>query len=121
MALRFLIDENLRGRLWSAIQRHNARGEYVIDAVRVGDVDALPLGISDSDILLWAEQEDRILITSDRSTMEVHLQSHMATGHHSPGVLSVPQATSLRELVEFLTLAAYASDPSEWRDRIDYL
>ena len=120
MALRFLVDENLRGRLWSAIERHNARGEYVIDAVRVGDVDDLPLGVQDPDILLWAEQEDRILVTSDRSTMATHLQSHHEAGHHSPGVFSVPQMCSLREVVEFLALAAYASDPPEWRDRIEY-
>lgn len=120
MALRFLIDENLRGRLWSAVQRHNARGSYVIDAVRVGDVDALPLGVQDSDILLWAEHEDRVLITADRSTMAAHLRSHLEAGHHSPGVFSVPQTRSLREVVEFLALAAYASDPLEWRDRIEY-
>ena len=120
MALRFLIDENLRGRLWSAIQRHNARGQHEVDAVRVGDGDALPLGAPDPDILVWAEQQDRILVTSDRSTMEAHLRSHLAAGHHSPGVFSLPQMGSVREVVEFLALSAYASDPLEWRDRIEY-
>ena len=32
MALAYLLDEHLRGPLWWAIQRHNARGSDLIDA-----------------------------------------------------------------------------------------
>ena len=38
MAIRFLIDENLLGRLSRAVARHNARGVNLIDAVQVGDI-----------------------------------------------------------------------------------
>lgn len=37
MPLRYLLDENLRGPWWNAIQRHNSFGTNTIDAVRVGD------------------------------------------------------------------------------------
>jgi hypothetical protein len=42
MTLRFLIDENLLGRLWRAVARHNAGGANLIDAVQVGDIPDLP-------------------------------------------------------------------------------
>lgn len=68
MPLRYLLDENQRGVLWHVIQRHNARGIEPIDALRVGDVPDLPLGSDDAAILNWAEREQRILVTFDKST-----------------------------------------------------
>jgi hypothetical protein len=47
MALRYVLDENLRGRLWSAFQRHNAAGVDRVDVTRVGDPLDLPLGTAD--------------------------------------------------------------------------
>jgi hypothetical protein len=84
--LRFLLDEHLRGVLWLAILRHNAQGGLPIDATRVGDPPDLPLGSSDPDILLWAQREDRILITQDVHTMPGFLAGHLQSGQHSPGV-----------------------------------
>ncbi len=69
MALGFLLDEHLRGPLWRAIQQHNASGVDVIDALRVGDAPAPPLGTTDPDNLLWAEAHGRIPITEDRRTI----------------------------------------------------
>jgi len=66
MPLRYLLDENQRGVLWHVIQRHNARGIDPIDAQRVGDPADLPLGSEDPAILLWAEREQRILVTFGR-------------------------------------------------------
>lgn len=86
MAIRFLLDEHLRGVLWNAIERHNRLGGLPIDAVRVGDPADLPLGSDDAVILAWAEKENRILVTLDRHTMSGNLAQHLATGRHSPGV-----------------------------------
>lgn len=63
MSLRFLLDENQRGLLWRAIQRHNRSGGFVLDVERVGDPDDLPLGATDAEVLAWAERERRILLT----------------------------------------------------------
>jgi hypothetical protein len=49
MALRFLIDENLLGRLWRAVARHNAGSANLIDAVQVGDIPDLPRASDDLD------------------------------------------------------------------------
>jgi hypothetical protein len=119
--LRFVFDEHLRGPLWRAIQRHNARGDDPIDAVRVGDLADLPLGTSDPTLLVWAEREGRILVTSDKTTMPQHLQMHLAAGRRSPGVFLLRPDWSLRAIVSFLVLAAYASEPEEWQDRLEYV
>ena len=51
MSLAFLLDEHLRGPLWTAIQRHNLSSELRLDVVRVGDAADLGLGTLDGDLL----------------------------------------------------------------------
>jgi hypothetical protein len=121
MPVRYLLDENQRGVLWHVIQRHNARGIDPIDAVRVGDAPDLPLGSQDPAILRWAEREQRILITFDKSSMGRHLSEHLAAAHHCPGIFMVATESKPIEVLEFLILAVYASEPAEWQDWIKYL
>lgn len=121
MPLRFLLDENQRGVLWHVIQQHNARGIDPIDAVRVGDITNLPLGSNDLAILRWAEREERILVTFDRSSMSGHLGEHLAAGNHSPGVFMVSCDSKPVDVVAFMVLAAHASESSEWRDWIKFV
>jgi hypothetical protein len=121
VTLRYLLDENQRGLLWQVIQRHNTRQLDPLDALCVGDLPELPLGAEDPDILMWAEAHERILVTFDKSTMPGHLSDHLAGGHHCPGIFMVRRTMRPLAALEFLVLAAYASEPAEWRDRIKYL
>ena len=121
MPVRFLLDEHLRGPLWKAIQRHNHPSEYSIDAARVGDPPDLPLGSADPEILLWAERENRIIITLDANTIPNHLAVHLKAGRHSPGVFIIRQETSLARVISFLEAVAHASEAHEWRDSLNYI
>jgi hypothetical protein len=121
MPLSYLFDEHLRGPLWRAVQSHNLRSDEVLDVVRVGDLPDLPLGEQDEAILRWAEREGRIVVTYDRSTIPKHLENHLSDGHHSPGVFLLPRDASIARIVSFLILTAYASDPEDWQDRIEYV
>jgi hypothetical protein len=60
-------------------------------------------------------------VSEDKSTLPVHLASHLAAGHHSPGVFLIRPGHSVRSIVEFLALATQASDASEWRDAVTYI
>lgn len=120
MPIRFLLDEHLRGPLWRAIQRHNARGEDPLDVVRVGDSPDLPLSADDPTVLAWAEREHRILVTCDKNTIPTHLEAHLDGGHHSSGVFMLRPMWSVRTVVEFLVLVAHASEDHEWQDRVVY-
>lgn len=121
MALCFVLDEHLRGPLWRAIQWHNSSGIYPLDVVRVGDPADLPLGTNDPALLLWAEREQRILVTHDSDTMPAHLTDHLAAGRHSPGVFMIRPHSTLPQILSFLRDAAYACEPAEWQDRIQFI
>lgn len=119
MALRFLLDENLRGPLWSALVRHNAlqRG-MPIDVLRVGDVNGLPLSTPDETILHWCQQEQRILISVDYDTMLNHLAKHIAAGNDSPGVLLLRPGRSLEEIVRWIEMIAHAGQADDYLNRV---
>src|SRR5271170_2706315 len=111
MALRFLLDEHLRGPLWYGIQHHNAAGANVLDVLRVGDPPAPALGTSDPDLLLWAEMQGRILISQDYRTMPGHLADHLLTGRHSPGLFLLRRVWTISQIIRALILHDQAADP----------
>ncbi len=53
--------------------------------------------------------------------MPRHLQNHLQSGHHVPGIFSIQPGATMAEVIEFLVLAAHASDAAEWRDHIRYI
>jgi len=87
----------------------------------VGDPTDLPLGTPDEQVLAWADREDRILVSFDRRTLPVHLAERLETELHSPGIFLLPRNSNASKVVQFLVLAAYASEPEEWMDRIEYV
>jgi len=119
--LRFVLDEHLRGPLWSAILRHNALGDLPIDAARVGDPPGLPLGCDDPTVLLWAESEVRILLTEDVHTIPGHLAQHLQAGHHSPGVFIISGGFSIKQFVAYLELVAHAGEAGDYENTITYM
>ena len=121
MPLRYLLDEHFRGRLWRAIQQHNAGGTYPIDVFRVGDPPDLPLGSLDSDNLLWAERNGCMVVSFDKGTMPGHLTRHLQAGHHSPGVYLVRSHATIPQVVDYLVLSAYTSDPALLRDHCEFI
>ena len=121
MPLKFVFDENLRGPLWRAAQRHNAHGVDPLDVVRVGDPPDLPLSTDDRTLLAWAERAGRILVTTDKHTMPRHLSDHLAAGGRSPGVLMLRPERGLHRVLTFLVLVAHAGALEEWQDRIEYV
>jgi hypothetical protein len=121
MSLRYVFDEHLRGDLWEAVEFHNDHSPDLIDVVRVGDPPDLPLASKDSDILLWAEIERRILVSRDKRTMIADLTSHLKTGHNSPGLFIIRRGSNLADVLGFLIYAAHAGDDDQWRDLVVYI
>ena len=56
----------------------------------IGDPGAPRYGTLDPDILLWCEANGFLFVTRNRQSMPVHLQEHLAAGHHIPGIFVVP-------------------------------
>ena len=61
-----------------------------------------------------------IVVSHDRQTMKRHFEDHLPAGRHSPGLILLPNVFSIMEVLEYLILAAHASEPTEWHDRIVY-
>lgn len=53
--------------------------------------------------------------------MSVHLNEHLAQGHHIPGIFQLNPNLSVGETLEELVLGALASLDNEYSDRISYL
>lgn len=121
MSLIFVLDENLRGPLSKVIERRSLRGGTKLDVVHVGDLPELPLGISDWNILSWASENNRILVTEDRATMKNYFEQFRQQGHDSPGVFILKPASSITEVVDFLILAEQASESVEWENACHYI
>jgi hypothetical protein len=120
--LGFLFDENISKVFHRASIRHTRSGVGLsLDVVTVGTADAPPRGTPDEGLLAWAAQESRILVTFDYSTMQSHLDSHLASVGSSPGVLAVRPNSKVRDVLESLELIAYVSDPGEFADRISWI
>lgn len=121
MPFAFVLDENLRGPLWQAVRRREMRGDDWLDVTCVVEVAELPLGSDDLAVIRWAERTGRLLVTLDRGTMAKHLQTHLASGSHSPGVLLVRPRASVRSLLEMLELIAQAGDEIEFSDTVTFI
>jgi hypothetical protein len=119
---RFVLDEHMRGKLVDSIRQRNADGTGThLDVVVVGEPPDLPRGTLDSDILLWAEREGRLLVTFDKRSMPGHITDHLAGGHHSPGILCVRRYLSIAGIIAELEIVEVAGRPDDFADTITYL
>lgn len=74
-------------------------------------------GRSDDEVLAFAAQESRILVTHDRRTMPRHFADFTAR-RNSPGVFILSQKTDLAMAIEELILIWRATDAEEWANTI---
>jgi hypothetical protein len=121
MAIAFVLDENIRGQIWSAICQHNARGVNPIDVTRVGDPPDLPLGTPDPDLLMWAARAARVVVTKDVRTLPALLVTYLQQGHDSPGLMVLRGGFSIPDLVGALVLAAHGYEPWELQDQVTFV
>ena len=115
MRPRFQADNDLR----SAIRTGLLRREPAIDfkCAKNAGLDGVP----DPDVLLRADEDGRILVSHDASTMPAQFRSFLASGRHSSGLIIVPQQVSTGASIESLLLVWIAKEAEEWRDRLDWL
>lgn len=120
--LLFLLDEDTHGGVAEAFRRRVRLGTPPpVDVVYVGDPLAPSKGIQDPDLLVWAEEHGRVLVSNDRSTLIGHFQSHLAAGRHSPGVLIVKPGTGVGQLISEIILISEACTPDEFVDRVQFI
>jgi predicted nuclease of predicted toxin-antitoxin system len=113
--LRLLTDEHIPMRMVRGLLRREPR----LDIVRVQDVGLE--GHSDPQVLAWAAEENRILITFDVNTVPDAAYHRASEGQPMPGVFAIPWNVSWRQAIEDLLTLAVASLPDEWEGQIVFL
>lgn len=78
-------------------------------------------GASDPDILEWAAQEGRIVLTHDKRTMTKDAYARLRAGLPMPGVAVVHWDTSIGQAIEGLLEMIGASLEGEWENQIRYV
>jgi hypothetical protein len=86
------------------------------DVVRVQDVGLL--GADDEQILAWAANCGRIVITHDSATLADLAYERMRKSRAMPGVLLVDDRAPLGISIDDLLLINACDDTAEWRDRV---
>lgn len=113
--LQLLSDENFNGDL---IRGLFLRNPY-LDLVRVQDVGLLEA--DDPEILAWAAEHNRILLTHDRATMPDFAYERILAGELLPGIFVINDRASLGQAIDELLLIDECSEQSEWVDLVVFL
>lgn len=90
-----------------------------MDLVRLQDV-GLSVA-SDPDVLDWAAQEGRVLLTHDVNTLVGFAWERVAAGLPMPGVLAVPADAPIGSVVEDLVLLHDCGRASDLERQVLYL
>ena len=113
--LRLLIDQNVDQDILHGLHRRIPH----LDAVLAYD-EGLDR-VEDPQLLAWAADNERILVTHDHQTMPGHVADRIAAGGHIAGVVIVPQQLQIRRAIDDLELIVMCSSASEWIDVVRYL
>jgi hypothetical protein len=110
--LRLLADTSLNHHLLTACRRRSKDIQFLSAAK------ARIEGLSHSDLLHYAADEDRILVTHDIHMLPGHFKAYLASGAVSPGVFLLHPQTPIADVAAWLELASLASDQTDWKDQI---
>ena len=78
-------------------------------------------GASDDDVLAWAADENRVLLTHDVTTMTELAYGRIENGLLMPGIVEVSQALAIGAVIDDILLLAECSLENEWSGRVLYL
>ena len=113
--LRLLADENFNGDIVRGLLLRLSD----FDIVRVQDVGLA--GAEDPDILQWAAENGRILLTHDRATLPDFAYERVAAGEAMPGVFVLNDRFPIGQAIEEILLMDACSEPASWNGLVVHL
>jgi hypothetical protein len=113
--LRLLIDQDLDQDILRGLIRRIPQLD-AMTAFEIGMSEA-----SDPELLTWAAQAGRIIITHDRTTMPIHAAELMDEGENIAGLFVVLRRLPLHQVIDDLELMITCSENGEWLNVIRYL
>jgi hypothetical protein len=113
--LRFLADENFSGDIVRGLLLQQSE----LDVVRVQDVGLA--GMNDADILAWAAENDRIVLTHDCATMPDYAFARAASAENMAGVFILNDRFPVGQAIQEILLMVACSEQIEWNRRVVFL
>ena len=113
--IQFLADHCFDEDILRAVLRKNP----AVDFVLARDVNLSEA--EDPEILAWAAEHGRVVITHDRNTMIAFAVDRIETRNTMAGLLVVKQSAPLSALIQDILLIAECTEPEEWRDHIEFV
>lgn len=108
-------DENFNGKVVRGLRRR----QPALDVVRIQDTELA--GAEDPDVLEWAAQEGRLLLTHDVSTMTAFAHQRVRKGKAMPGLIEVAPDGPIGRVIEDILILVLAARPEECEGQIFYL
>ncbi len=108
--LRLASDADVHGDLVRGLRRRAPN----IDLVRVQD--ALPEGTHDLEVLAWAAEQSRVLITNDRNTMVGLAYQRLAAGEPVTGIITTTNDQSVGDAIDDILLIVECMPDEEIRE-----
>lgn len=112
--LRFLADENLNNDIVRGLSLRAPSIDIVVQNVGL-------TGATDPEVLRWADENNRIVLTHDRATMPQFAYELMAAGHATPGVFILNDRFPVGRAIHELLLLDACSEQLEWEGQIVHL
>jgi hypothetical protein len=111
----FLVDQDFNEHIVEGLLRREA----TIDLIHCRTV-----GLdrrSDAEVLEFASQAGRIVLSHDVNTMTAAAAHRRNAGRPMSGLFLVPQTSSVRVMIEDLLLIWAATEAEEWQGQVQFL
>lgn len=113
--LRLLIDQDFDHDILRGLIRRVSQ----LDVVTAHEVEMSEA--SDPELLAFAFEEGRIILTHDKKTMPNHAADRMNAGENVAGVFVIPRSMPIHQAIDDLELMITCSKNDEWVNIVRYL
>ncbi len=113
--IRFLTDEDFNGHIIAGVKRLLPE----LDILRVWDTKVRER--PDPEVLEFAARENRIVLSHDVTTMDLHARARISEGEPMPGLFLILQDSPIGPAIDEIVTIAECSRDDEWNNMIQYL
>lgn len=113
--LRLLLDENFHHDILRGLRRQLPAADLLTVQ------DAGLRGMLDPELLAWAAEQQRILVTHDLKTIPKHAYERLTSGAYLAGVFALSDAVPIGEAIEQLALLITCSEANEWENKVTFV
>ena len=114
--MKWLADENFDNDILRGIHRRSRH----FDVIRAQDLPEIA-GAGDTELLAWATEAGRVLLTHDLSTMIPAMHHQLARNNRCTPILLVPDSLALNQVIEEISLLDECSVDDDWTAGVIYL